>query len=322
MRALVHDRYGPPHDVLRLENVPQPSPASGEALVRVRAASLNSWDWDLVAGTPMGRVTNPFGPPRRILGADIAGVVEAVGQGVSKLKPGDRVFGDLSAGNWGGLANFLAAPETALSIIPDGLDFLEAAAIPQAGALALQGLRKRATLGPGESVLINGAGGGVGTFAVQLAKALGAKVTAVDRGEKREAVLALGADRYIDYRETDFTAESDRYDLILDVVASRNIRRFADRLNDGGHLVVIGGKVPTLLQVAILGGLIGRKRRQSLRLLLYRVSPADNLDLANRCLAGTLRPIIDGVYPLERGADAFARLGSGAAIGKVMIEVA
>lgn len=321
MRALVYDRYGPPHDVLRLEDIPLPTPGSGEVLVRVRAASLNSWDWDLVAGTPMGRITNPFKPPRRILGADMAGVVEGVGQGVTGLKPGDRVFGDLSEGSWGGLGEFVAAPETALSLIPEGLSFVDAAAIPQAGALALQGLRKR-TLGAGNSVLINGAGGGVGTFAVQLAKALGAQVTAVDRGEKRDAVLALGADRYIDYRETDFAAEAERYDLILDVVANRGVRRFADRLNDGGHLVVIGGTIPALLKVAVLGGLIGRKRNQSLALLLYRVSPADNLELAQRCLAGTLRPIIDNVYPLERGADALARLGSGLAVGKVLVEVA
>lgn len=321
MRALVYDRYGPPHDVLRLEDIPLPTPGSGEVLVRVRAASLNSWDWDLVAGTPMGRITNPFKPPRRILGADMAGVVEAVGQGVTGLKPGDRVFGDLSEGSWGGLGEFVAAPETALSLIPEGLSFVDAAAIPQAGALALQGLRKR-TFGVGNSVLINGAGGGVGTFAIQLAKALGAQVTAVDRGEKRDAVLALGADRYIDYRETDFAAEAERYDLILDVVANRGVRRFADRLNDGGHLVVIGGTIPALLKVAVLGGLIGRKRNQSLALLLYRVSPADNLELAQRCLAGTLRPIIDNVYPLERGADALARLGSGLAVGKVLVEVA
>lgn len=321
MRALVYDRFGPPNEVLRLEDIPRPTPAPGEVLVRVHAASLNSWDWDLLAGTPMGRITAPFKPPHKILGADIAGVVEAVGEGVIAFQPGDAVFGDLSDGNWGGLAEFVAAKAAALSPIPAGLGFVDAAAIPQAGALALQGLRKRA-LGPESSVLINGAGGGVGTFAVQLAKSLGARVTAVDRGEKRDAVLALGADRYIDYRDTDFAAEAERYDLILDVVANRGVRRFADRLNDGGHLVLIGGTIPALLKVAVFGGLVGRKRHQSLGVLVYRVSPSDNLDLATRCLAGTVRPIIDSIYPLERGADALARLGSGLAVGKVMVEVA
>jgi NADPH:quinone reductase-like Zn-dependent oxidoreductase len=268
----------------------------------------------------MGRITAPFRPPRKVLGADIAGIVEAVGEGVTAFRPGDAVFGDLSEGNWGGLAEFVAAKASALSPIPAGLGFVDAAAIPQAGALALQGLRKGA-LAPGKSILINGAGGGVGTFAIQLAKGIGARVTAVDRGEKHEVMLALGADRVIEYQQTDFTAEAERYDLILDVVARHGPRRFADRLNDGGHLVVIGGTIPALLKIAIFGGLVGRRRGQSLGLLLYRVSPGDNLELANRCLAGALRPIIDGVYPLERGADALARLGSGGAIGKVMVEV-
>jgi NADPH:quinone reductase-like Zn-dependent oxidoreductase len=319
VRALVYDRYGPPHDVMRLEDIPQPIPAGGEVLVRVHAASLNSWDWDLLAGTPMGRLMSPFKPARRILGADISGIVEAVGEGVTQLKPGDAVFGDLSEGNWGGLADYVTAKASALAPIPGGINFIDAAALPQAGALALQGLRKRPTLGPADSVLINGAGGGVGTFAVQMAKTLGARVTAVDKGEKRDTLLALGADRFIDYRDTDFTAEAERYDLILDVVASRGVRRFAGCLSDGGTLVVIGGTIPALLKLAAFGRLVGRKRGQQLGLLLYRASAADNLELAQRCIAGTLRPVIDGVFPLERGAEALARIGSGLAVGKVMV---
>lgn len=319
MRALVYDRYGPPHDVLRLEDVPQPIPGPGEVLVRVHAASLNSWDWDLLAGTPMGRLTSPAKPPRRVLGADIAGVVEAVGPGVTQFAPGDAAFGDLSEGNWGGLADYATAKVSALALIPAGINFIDAAALPQAGALALQGLRKRPSLGPGDSVLINGAGGGVGTFAVQMAKSLGARVTAVDKGKKRETVLALGADRFIDYAATDFATEAERYDLILDVVARRGVRRFSNCLADRGTLVVIGGTVPALLKVAAFGGLVGRKRGQQLGLLMYSASAADNLELAQRLLAGELRPIIDGVYPLERGAEALARIGSGLAIGKVTV---
>ncbi len=319
MRALVYDRYGAPHDVLRLEDIPQPTPGPGEVLVRVRAASLNSWDWDLLAGTPMGRLTAPFKPPRKILGADIAGLVEAVGQGVTRFAPGDAVFGDLSEGNWGGLAELVVARETALAPIPAGLDFVTAASLPQAGALALQSLRLRESLGLAESILINGAGGGVGTFAIQMAKSLGAHVTAVDRGEKADAMFALGADRVIDYRQIDFTAESHRYDLIVDVVASRGPFRFADRLTDGGRLVLIGGTIRALLGVALMGRFAGRKRSQKLGLLFYKDSPADNLELASRVLAGELKPVIDGVYPLEHGADALARLGSGLAIGKVMV---
>lgn len=321
MRALVYERYGPPNAVLRLADVPRPEPGAGELLVRVHAASVNSWDWDQLTGTPLGRLGGPFKPRRGVLGADIAGVVETVGEGVTAFRPGDAVFGDLSEGTWGGFAEFALARTGDLARIPDGMGFLDAAAIPQAGALALQGLRKHAGLGPGSAVLINGAGGGVGTFAVQMAKALGATVTAVDRGEKREALLGLGAERFIDYRTTDYTAESTQYDLILDVVARHPARRYAGALKDGGRMVVIGGTIPSLLQVATLGPFTGRARRQALGLLIYRPAAADNLELAERCRAGTLRAVIDGVYPLARGAEALARLGSGLAVGKVVVSV-
>lgn len=318
MRALVYDSYGPP-ETLRLEDVPQPRPATGEVLVRVHAASLNSWDWDLMVGSPMGRIGSPFRPPRKILGADIAGTVEAVGDGVIGFAPGDAVFGDLSEGNWGGLAELLCARTSALALVPAGLGLVDAAALPQAGALALQALRRRPELGAADRVLINGAGGGVGTFAVQMVKALGAHVTAVDRAEKGEALLALGADAFIDYRQTDFATGEARYDLIVDVVANRSVRAFARVLGDGGNLVVIGGTIGTLLQVAAFGALVGRQRRQRLELLIYRASVKDNAELAQRCLSGSLRPIIDAVYPLEQGAAALRRLGDGRAIGKVMV---
>jgi NADPH:quinone reductase-like Zn-dependent oxidoreductase len=318
MRALVYDRYGPP-ETLRLEDVPQPRPAPGEVLVRVHAAALNSWDWDLMVGSTMGRIGSPFRPPRKILGADIAGTVEAIGDGVTGFAPGDAVFGDLSEGNWGGLAELLCARISALAPVPAGLGWVEAAALPQAGALALQALRRRPQLGAADRVLINGAGGGVGTFAVQMVKALGAHVTAVDRAEKREALLALGADAFIDYRQIDFATGEARYDLIIDVVANRSVRAFARVLSDGGNLVVIGGTVGTLLQVAAFGALVGRKRRQRLELLIYRPSPKDNAELAQRCLSGSLRPIIDAVYPLEQGAGALRRLGDGKHLGKVVV---
>lgn len=318
MRALIYDRYGPP-ETLRLEQVPQPRPAPGEVLVRVHATSLNSWDWDVMVGNVMGRVTAPFKPPHKILGADIAGTVESIGDGVTGLAPGDAVFGDLSEGKWGGLAEFACAKVSALAHVPQGLNWVDAAALPQAGSLALQALRKRPQLGPGDRVLINGAGGGVGTFAVQLAKSLGAHVTAVDRAEKRDAVLALGADAFIDYREADFAAGPARYDFIVDVVANRSVGTFARVLNDGGSLVVVGGTVGSLLQAAFLGPLVGRKRGLRIGVLIYRAAAQDSAELAARCLAGTLRPIIDGTYPLDQGAAALRRLGSGLALGKVII---
>lgn len=316
MRALVYDRYGPP-ETLRLEQVPQPQPGPGEVLVRAEATSLNSWDWDLMVGTPMGRVNGPFGPPHRILGADIAGVIESTGAGVTAFSPGDRVFGDLSGGNWGGLSQFVVAKAAVLAPMPPGLGFTDAAALPQAGCLALQALRRRPQLGPGDRVLINGAGGGVGTFALQLAKAAGAHVTAVDRIEKQQALMALGAARFIDYRQADYTTGADAYDLVIDVVASRPIGHYARVLADNGTFVAIGGTFRTLIQLALFGRLAGSGKH--LTVLVYQVSADDCVALAQRALDGTIKPVIDGVYPLDRGAAALRRLGDGQAIGKVMV---
>lgn len=311
MRALVYDRYGPPEQVLRLEQVPRPQPKPGEVLVRVKAAAVNSWDWDLVIGSPMGRISGPFKPPHKILGADIAGTVETVGQGVTAFQPGDPVFGDLSDGKWGGFADYVCAPASKLARIPAGLSFADASAIPQAGALALQALRKFENLGPGHTVLFNGAGGGVGTFGIQLAKPTGAEIIAVDRTEKRETLLALGADSFIDYKSEDFTATPERYDLIIDVVANRPAAHYARCLKPGGRLMLIGGTYGSLIRTA-LRGLITRDK--SLGVLVYKVSPADNLELADK-----VRPVIDSTFPLEHGAKALRRLGSGLAIGKVIV---
>ncbi len=311
MRALVQDRYGAPEDVLLLEEVAVPQPKAGEVLVRVHAASLNSWDWDLLAGTPMGRIMGPFKPPFRTLGADIAGTIEAVGQGVTALAVGDKVFGDLSAGKWGGLADFVLAAASALAPMPAGLSFEDAAALPQAGSLALQAIRRRPDLGPADTVLVNGAAGGVGTFAIQLAKQIGARVVAVDRGDKRDAVMALGADDFLDYRRTDYTAVADRYTLIIDMVANRPARHYARCLRPGGDFVAIGGTYGGLIGVA-LSGLVRRKRR--LGVLVYKAAPADSL-----ALTGLVRPVIDGIYPLPMGAAAFRRLGNGDHVGKIII---
>jgi NADPH:quinone reductase-like Zn-dependent oxidoreductase len=311
MRALVIERYGSPEDVLRLEQVPQPQPKPGEVLVRVHATGLNSWDWDSVTGTQMGRITGPFKPPFKILGADIAGTVETVGQGVTAFRPGDKVFGDLSGGKWGGFADYVCAPAGVLALIPAGLSFVDAAAIPQAGSLVLQALRKFPQLGPGHTVVFNGAGGGVGTFGIQLAKPTGATIIAVDRAEKREALLALGADSFIDYRSEDFTATPERYDLIIDVVANRPAGHYRRCLKPGGRLVVIGGTISSLLRILAASPF---SRDKTLSILPYQVSPQDNLTLARK-----VRPVIDSTFALEDGAKALRRLGDGRAIGKVVV---
>ena len=311
MRALVFDRYGPPEQVLRLELVPRPQPQPGEVLVRVRAASLNSWDWDLLTGTPMGRVMGPLRPPFKILGADIAGTVEAVGQGVSAFAHGAPVFADLSGGKWGGLADYVCVPAVALSQIPDGLSFTDAAAIPQAGGLALQALRKFPGLAAGHTLLINGAGGGVGTYAIQMAKAKGATVVAVDRPGKRNALLAVGADAYIDFRSEDYTSRRDSYDFIIDMVTNRAARDYARCLRPGGRMAVVGGTFPGIIGVALTGRL---HRGRSLEVVVYKVRPQDNAELA-----ALVRPIIDSSFSLEDGAKAFRRLGDGQHVGKVVV---
>ena len=321
MRALQQFRYGQPKSALRLVELPEPRPGRGEVLVRVAAASVNSWDWDKVVGSALGRLGAPFASGRRVLGADVAGTVLAVGEGVTRFQPGDRVFGDLSEGNWGGFAEQVAASEDALAIMPAGIGFVEAAALPQAAALALQALRLRPSLGAGDRVLINGAGGGVGTIFVQLAKRLGVHITAVDRAEKLAALQGLGADEVIDYRRRDFSETAEGYDLIVDVVANRSVRKFSACLRENGQLVVVGGTVRSLLSVGLFGASVGKKRGQRLGLLFYRPSPADNVELAEAVVSGSLRPVIDSTFSLSEGADAVARLGSGGATGKVVITI-
>jgi len=216
MRAAVYDRYGGP---IEIRDVPMPEPKAGEVLVRVRAASVNSWDWDQFAGTVQGRIGGPFRPRNRILGGDMAGVIARLGEGVSSLAVGDRVAGDISEHGWGGFGEYVAVPATALVMVPEGVGFEGAAAVPQAGTLALQALRQRRPVQPGEHILINGAGGGVGSFAIQLAKRMGATVTAVDHGSKLELMRSIGADHVMDYEREDFTASGARYDRIVDPVA-------------------------------------------------------------------------------------------------------
>lgn len=318
MRALVYDRYGPPEN-LRLEELPQPCAGAGEVVVRVHAASVNSWDWDALTGSLLGRIDGPLRPARKVLGVDIAGVVTSVGAGVSRFKPGDAVFGDISGDAWGGFADYAKAKAEILAPKPEGLSFIHAASLPQAGVIALQTLRRRPELGPSDTILINGAGGGVGTFAIQMARALGAKVVAVDRAQKQEALIALGADAFIDYEQTNFTAQRNRYDLIIDVISTRTIGDYRNALRDGGNLVVVGGRVPSLLSVGVMGRLAGKRRGQKLELLIHRPSADDNAELARHCLSGTLKPVIDSIYPLEEGAAALSRIGSGMAVGKVII---
>ena len=304
MRAVVYHRYGTP-DELRLEDVPQPSiEHDDDVLVKVRATSINSWDWDLLRG----RMTVGRTPRHPVMGADVAGVVEAVGAAVTGMRPGDAVFGDVSGSGWGGLGEYVCVPERVLAPMPAGLTFEQAAAVPQAGVLALQGLSYRGTTG--EEVLINGAGGGVGTFAVQMAKAAGARVTGVDVASKFDMLRELGADELIDYREGRITG---RYDRIVDLHASARCRR---ALAPGGVYGVIGGTLPRIGWTALVG-LVPRRKR--IGVVIHKPGREPLERLTPLLEAGTVVPVIDGTYPLEDARAAFERYGSGEFLGKVVI---
>lgn len=314
MKAVVYDRYGPP-DVLRVEDVPIPAPKAGQVLIRVAATSLNLSDWESLRGSPAyARIGGLRRPARRILGSDIAGVVEAVGPGVTRFRPGDEVYGD-NLGLKGGFAEYAVAPEPVLAAKPAGLSFAEASTIPQAGAIALQGV---AGAGPGSRVLINGAGGGSGTFAIQLAKALGARVTGVDNAAKLDHMRSLGVDEVIDYRADDFTRLGP-YDLILDLVAHRSVFAYRRALADGGRYRCVGGPVPTVLRVLTLGWVVGRLSGRRIGVLGVRPGPAGFGPIADRCVAGEIDIRIDRTFALDEVPQALARVGAGRALGKVVV---
>jgi NADPH:quinone reductase-like Zn-dependent oxidoreductase len=255
MKAVVYTIYGPP-EVLQLKQVEKPTPGDDEVLIKVHAASVNSWDWDLLRGVPfVNRILAGLLKPTkiRILGCDIAGRIEAVGKSVKLLRPGDEVFGDLSGCGWGGFAEYVCARDNAVVLKPANMTFEQAAAIPQAGLLALQGLRDKGQVQAGQKVLINGAGGGVGTFALQIAKSFGAEVTCVDSANKLDMLRSSGAGHVIDYKKEDFTWNGQHYDLILDVMGYHSIFDYKRALSPRGKYVMVGGCTALVNQVLFLG---------------------------------------------------------------------
>ena len=315
MRAAVYDRYGSP-DVLRIEDVPVPAPAAGQVRVKVAATSVNLSDWECLRGSPAyARIGGLRSPARRTLGSDIAGVVDAVGVGVSRFGRGDEVYGDNLALK-GGFAEYAVAPESALALKPPRLTFAEAATVPQSGAIALQGTSSAAT---GRRVLINGAGGGSGSFAIQLAKRLGAHVTGVDNDAKLEFMRSVGADEVLDYRRDDFTATDRPYDLILDLVAHRSVLACRRALARGGRYRCVGGSVPALLRVITVGWAAGRVTRRSIGVLAVRAGPAHFEPLAALVVAGEVRSYVDRTYALDELPTALAHVGEGRARGKVVV---
>ena len=324
MKAIVRERYGSP-DVLELKDVPKPVLGDDGVLVRVRAASINAYDWHMLRGSPsLVRMSEGWRRPKnRAMGVDLAGEVEAVGKNVTVFRPGDLVFGART----GALAEYVRGTATsALAPKPAGLTFAEAAAVNMAGTTALQGLRDKGQIKAGQRVLVNGASGGVGTFAVQIAKAFGGHVTAVTSTKNVDLVRSLGADEVIDYTQEDFTRSGRRYDLIFDVAASRSLRETRRVLAPNGILVMVGVKggrrmapiVARLLTAVVWTRLAGKKRMLP---FLAHNSTADLLVLKELIDSGKVRPVIDRTYPLSETADAIRYLEEGHARGKVVITI-
>ena len=315
MKAVVHDRYGSP-DVLRVEDVPVPTPGAGQVRVAVRATSVNLSDWEGLTGSPgYARLGGLRSPRRRTLGSDIAGLVDAVGVGATRFRVGDEVYGDNLA-LMGGFAEYTVAPESALALKPASLTFAEASTVPQAGAIARRGTERVAA---GNRVLINGAGGGSGSFAIQLAKRLGAHVTGVDNAAKQDFMRSAGADEVIDYRRDDFTRSSPPYDLVLDLVAHRSVFAYRRALAPGGTYRCAGGSVRALLRVLTVGWAAGRLTGRSIGVLVVKEGPAHFEPLAELCVSGQVRIHIDRTFTLDDVPAALAHVCEGRALGKVVV---
>ena len=321
MKAIVYTKYGSP-DVLQLEEVEKPTPKDNEVLVKVHAASLNAADLDFLRGKFVTRFQGLRKPKHKILGSDIAGQVEKVGGNIKKFQPGDEIFGDLFYYGFGAFAEYVCVPEKALALKPGSMTFEDAATLPQSGLLALQGLRDKRQIQSGQKVLINGAGGGTGTFAVQIAKSFGAEVTGVDSTRKLDLMRSIGADHVIDYTQEDFTKSGKRYDLILDVVTHRSVFAYKRALSPKGIYVTVGGHMTALLQVLFLGKLVSMIGSKEIGILLWKqMKNEDLVFIAELFDAGKVVPVIDRRCPLSEVAEALRYLEKGFSLGKVVITV-
>jgi NADPH:quinone reductase-like Zn-dependent oxidoreductase len=314
MKAFVYEKYGPP-ETLRMAEVEKPAPNADEVLVKVLAASVNAADWHLLRGKPLfSRATlGLLRPKHKILGVDIAGQVEAVGSGVTRFKPADEVYANLLDHGYGGFAEYVSVPVDVMSLKPANLSFEEAAAVPMAAVTALQGLRHHGAIQPAQKVLINGASGGVGTFAVQIAKSYGPEVTGVTSTQNIDLVRSLGADHVVDYMTTDFVGGGRRYDRILDTVGNRSVPDLRGGLAEGGKAAVTGfTSVAKLMAVSLRGG-------KDIAQVQAHVTTKDLELLSELIAAGKVRPQIDRRYPFAEIPAAIAYLEQGRAKAKVVV---
>jgi NADPH:quinone reductase-like Zn-dependent oxidoreductase len=320
MKAVIYEQYGPP-DVLHLTEVDKPTPADDQILIKIHAVSINGSDRERLFGRPLySRIGGLLRPGSPILGSDIAGRVEFAGENHTEFKPGDEVFGELP-GYQGGFAEYVCTSGQTLALKPAGLTFEQAAAIPQAGVIAYQGIRETGQVQPGQKVLINGAGGSGGSFAIQLAKLYGAQVTGVDNAGKLDFMRSLGADHVIDYTKEDFTRGAERYDLILDLIAHRSVFAYRRALQPDGTYFFVGGSVAVIFQILLLGPVIRGSEAKTIRMLMVAQSRKNLLAITELCEAGKIVPAIDRLYALEEVPEAMRYVGDGHAKGKVVITV-
>jgi NADPH:quinone reductase-like Zn-dependent oxidoreductase len=319
MKAIVFSKYGTP-DVLELKDVDKPVPKDDEVLIKVYAVSINDWDLGLLQGDLINRLINGFLKPKiKILGSDIAGRIEEVGKNVKKFQAGDEVYGDLS-GSWGGFAEYVCAREKALVLKPVCMSFEDAAAIPQAAMLAIQGLRDKGQIQSGQKLLINGAGGGVGTFGVQVAKLYGVEVTGVDSSGKLDMMRSMGFDYVIDYKKEDFTKNGVSYDLILDVKTNRSIFDYTRVLRRNGIYVTVGGSLVRLIQALLLRPWISMIRKK--KICIVALKSNKDLDYMNELFeTGKVKPVIDGIYSIDEIPNALRFFSDGTHKGKVVISM-
>jgi NADPH:quinone reductase-like Zn-dependent oxidoreductase len=323
MKAIVQTVYGAP-SVLQLAEVNLPIVPDDGVLVRVQASSVNAGDWHLMRGDSL-IVRLMFGglrkPKIKTLGMDVAGIVEAVGRSVTQFKPGDAVFGDMSESGFGTFAEYVCAPEAVLVHKPANISFEVAATVPVAGVSALQALRDYGQIQPGQKVLINGASGGVGSFAVQIAKAYGAEVTAVCSKAKIDRVKSIGADHIIDYTQTDITQTGQQFDLILDAAAYRSVFDYLPSLTKHGTYVLIGGSIARIFQTMFLGSWLTKTRSQNVKLLMAKPNQKDLITLKEMLETGKITPMLDRTYPLSEVPTAIHQLEQRQVTGKIAIVI-
>jgi NADPH:quinone reductase-like Zn-dependent oxidoreductase len=323
MKAIVYTEYGSP-DVLQLKEIARPTPKDNEVLVKVYAVSVNAADLHLLRADPfLIRLSSGLLKPKnQILGSDIAGRVEAVGRNVKQFKPGDEVFGDISANGWGGFAEYACASENAFALKPSNLSFEEAAAVPMAAVTALQGIRYAGQIRPGQKVLIHGASGGVGAFALQLAKSFGAEVTAVCSTRNLDVARSIGADHVIDYTREDFAKNGKQYDLILATNGDRSISEYRRALSATGIYVQTGGSMRQMTEAMIQGPWISRTGSQKMgNMGVAKPNQNDLVFMKELLEAGKVKPVVDRCYPLNETAEALRYFEEGHAQGKVVITV-